>query len=131
LGGCTIFWFSKCTIFLMFLRETTYQTAPDGDEDTTAKDWKTWPDYWSPLARKDTVNGWNAHDDKTPLWAWKRGWTWLQLNWCDTWPFEKTGNVSQQQQGIILILISKSDLIFKHFFFYRKSERLWSLYGQR
>ena len=38
----------------------------------------------------------------------------------------KGGMYSQHQLDIILILVSNSDLIFNHFFFFRKSERLWS-----
>ena len=75
----------------MFWKETTRQNAPDGGGDTTAKDWKTWPADWSPLATKGTENGWNVHDDKTPLWALRKEWIWWLLDWCDTWPFGKNG----------------------------------------
>ena len=75
----------------MFWRATTLQSAPDGGEDTTAKDWKTWPDGWSHQARKAFENGYNVHDDKTPLLALRKEWIWWLLDWCDTWPFEKKG----------------------------------------
>ena len=87
--------------------QTTHQTAPYGDGDTTAKDWKTLLADWCLQARKAFENGYNVHDDKTPLLALRKEWIWWLLDWCDTWPFEKYGEcIHSTSRSFILFVIT-------------------------
>lgn len=50
----------------------THQNFPDGYRDTTAKDRKKQLADWFQQVRKAFENGYNVHDDKTPLLALKK-----------------------------------------------------------
>ena len=117
-------------------KETTRQNAPDGVEDTTAKDWKTWLVDWCQQARKAFENGYNLHDDKTPLWALRKEWIWFLrmtlfpelssvfessafsgLMWYMTF-WKKRGMYSQQGGTLKVFYITKDllGIFMEHFF---------------